>query len=109
MVSQIRNLRAAKGLSPKEALHLYIKAKDRNKYKRFEQIIKKLSNIDNISFVEEKVEKTLSFIIQSDEFYIPLPEGSIDLVAEKAELIKELDYTRGFLKGVEKNLAMNAS
>ncbi len=105
LVSQIRNLRAAKGLSPKEALHLYIKAKDRNKYKRFEQIIKKLSNIDNISFVEEKVEKTLSFIIQSDEFYIPLPEGSIDLVAEKAELIKELDYTRGFLKGVEKKLS----
>lgn len=105
LVSQIRNLRASKGLSPKEALPLYIKAKARDKYERFEQIIKKLSNVESIAFVEEKVEKTLSFIIQSDEFYIPLPEGSIDLEAEKAELIKELDYTRGFLKGVEKKLS----
>jgi len=105
LVSQIRNLRASKGLSPKEALPLYIKAKARDKYEQFEQIIKKLSNVESITFVEEKVEKTLSFIIQSDEFYIPLPEGSIDLEAEKAELIKELNYTRGFLKGVEKKLS----
>lgn len=105
LVSQIRNLRASKGLSPKEALPLYIKAKAHDKYEQFEQIIKKLSNVESIAFVEEKVEKTLSFIIQSDEFYIPLPEGSIDLEAEKAELIKELDYTRGFLKGVEKKLS----
>lgn len=105
LVSQIRNLRASKGISPKEALPLSIKAQNKEKYGRFEQVIQKLANVEHVAFVTEKVEKALSFIIKSDEFYVPLPEGIIDVEAEKAELLKELNYTRGFLKGVEKKLS----
>ncbi|NVJ64605.1 MAG: hypothetical protein HWD84_10310, partial [Flavobacteriaceae bacterium] len=47
----------------------------------------------------------ISFVIKSDEFYLPLPEGSIDVVAEKEEITKELEYTKGFLNSVMKKLS----
>ncbi|MCO6358338.1 valine--tRNA ligase [Roseivirga pacifica] len=105
LVSQIRNARSSKGLSPKESLDLFIKAKDNAAYERFDGMIKKLCNIGELQFTESKVDSALSFVIKSDEFYLPMPEGSIDVEAEKAEIEKELEYTKGFLNSVMKKLS----
>jgi valyl-tRNA synthetase len=43
-------------------------------------------------------------VLKGDEYFIPL-EGQIDAVAEKEELQKELDHTKGFLIGVNKKLS----
>ncbi|WP_286756013.1 MULTISPECIES: valine--tRNA ligase [Roseivirga] len=105
LISQIRNARSSKGISPKETLDLYIRAKEQEAYQRFAGVITKLGNIGELRFTEEKVDNSLSFVIKSDEFYLPLPEGSIDVEAEKAEITKELEYTRGFLNSVMKKLS----
>lgn len=105
LVSQIRNARSSKGLSPKESLDLFIKAKDNAAYERFDGMIKKLCNIGELQFTDSKVDNALSFVIKSDEFYLPMPEGSIDVEAEKAEIEKELEYTKGFLNSVMKKLS----
>ena len=105
LISQIRNARSSKGISPKETLDLYIRAKEQEAYQRFARVITKLGNIGELRFTEEKVDNSLSFVIKSDEFYLPLPEGSIDVEAEKAEITKELEYTRGFLNSVMKKLS----
>ncbi|MEC7754978.1 MAG: valine--tRNA ligase [Bacteroidota bacterium] len=105
LISQIRNARSSKGISPKETLDLYIRAKEQEAYQRFAGVITKLGNIGELRFTEEKVNNSLSFVIKSDEFYLPLPEGSIDVEAEKAEITKELEYTRGFLNSVMKKLS----
>ncbi|WP_422354786.1 valine--tRNA ligase [Roseivirga pacifica] len=105
LVSQIRNARSSKGLSPKESLDLFIKAKDNAAYERFDGMIKKLCNISELQFTDSKVDNALSFVIKSDEFYLPMPEGSIDVEAEKAEIEKELEYTKGFLNSVMKKLS----
>ncbi|WP_286746927.1 valine--tRNA ligase [Roseivirga sp. UBA1976] len=105
LISQIRNARSSKGISPKETLDLYIRAKEQEAYQRFAGVITKLGNIGELRFTEEKVDNFLSFVIKSDEFYLPLPEGSIDVEAEKAEITKELEYTRGFLNSVMKKLS----
>ncbi|MFT6966916.1 MAG: valyl-tRNA synthetase [Marivirga sp.] len=104
VVSQVRNTRSSKGLSPKEQLKLFVKAEDESTYKDFESIIIKLANLESMAFTSEKVDNAISFLIKSDECFIPM-EGTIDIEKEKGELQKELDYTLGFLKSVEKKLS----
>ncbi|MBT0812400.1 valine--tRNA ligase [Litoribacter ruber] len=103
VVSQIRNTRASKGISPKESFDLTINTKQPELYQEFEAIIKKLANISDVSF-GEKVENALSFVVKSDEFFIPMGD-QIDVEQEKENLQKELDYTKGFLKSVSKKLS----
>jgi valyl-tRNA synthetase len=67
-------------------------------------VVTKLCNLSELTYVDEKVEDALSFILHSTEFYIPLTE-SVDIEAEIAKLEEELRYTEGFLKSVEKKLS----
>ncbi len=102
VVSQIRNTRASKGISPKEAFDLTINTKNQELYNSFEVIMKKLGNLENINF-GEKVDNALSFVVKSDEFFIPV-EDQLDIEKERENLIKELEYTKGFLNSVMKKL-----
>jgi valyl-tRNA synthetase len=104
VVSNIRNIRNTKGISPKTAMNLFIKTDDFGKYSSFEAIIKKLANVTDIASTETKVDQAVSFVLKGDEYFIPL-EGQIDVVAEKEELQKELDHAKGFLIGVNKKLS----
>jgi valyl-tRNA synthetase len=103
VVSQIRNLRASKGMSPKEALDLTIRTQNPGLYSRFESVLIKLANLSSLKF-GDKVEQAMSFVVKADECFIPMGD-SIDVEAEKAAIQKELDYTKGFLAGVEKKLS----
>jgi len=86
-------------------LDLAIKSENAQAYEPFINIIKKLANIDQLTYTDEKVNGTLGFVIKSDEFFIPMEEGAIDVEAEKAEILKELEYTKGFLNSVMKKLS----
>ena len=103
VVSHIRNIRNQKQISPKEVLSLSIKSGP-CRYESFENIIKKLANLSEINYVEEKVDGAVSFVVKADEFFVPI-SGSIDLEKEKEELEKELKYTQGFLNSVKKKLS----
>ncbi|GGF37477.1 valine--tRNA ligase [Echinicola rosea] len=103
VVSQIRNIRASKGISPKEAFDLTINTQNQELYTSFEAILKKLANLTKVDFAE-KVDGALSFVVKSDEFFIPLNE-QIDVEAEKENIQKELEYTKGFLNSVTKKLS----
>ena len=80
---------------------------DRRKtaYETFQGVIIKLETLVNSVLKTKKFRMQLSFVIQSDEFYLPIKEGEIDVEAEKAEISKELEYTKGFLNSVMKKLA----
>lgn len=103
VVSQVRNIRASKGISPKEAFDLTIHTSNQELYISFDAIMKKLGNLSSISF-GQKVENALSFVIKSDEFFVPLGE-QLDVEKEKENLQKEIDYTKGFLNAVAKKLS----
>ncbi len=104
VVSQIRNLRNAKQISPKTALSLMVKTNDRTRLESFGEVIKKMSNLELIEFVSEKPENAGGFVIKGDEFFIPLEE-SIDAEQEKLRLQKELEYANGFKNSVAKKLS----
>lgn len=103
LVSAVRNLRNAKGISPKTALTLEIRTDRSELYTRLESLIRKLANIGEIRFAEGSLEG-VSFLVKSDEFFINLA-GEVDADEEKANLLKELEYTEGFLASVDKKLS----
>ncbi len=98
-ITQIRNIRNNKKLSPKEKLPLSIKANSTVPYKSFEPIITKLGNISKLDIINDKLTGAMSFMISTDEFYVPLNEN-LDAVAESIRLQKEKDYLTGFLQSV---------
>lgn len=104
LIAAIRNTRNNKQISPKVALELNIVAKDASGYKKFEGIIKKLANISKIGFDKSPQDEAPAIIIKGDEIYIPLKE-QLNPEKEKENLVKELEYMKGFLLSVEKKLS----
>ncbi|MGZ3821575.1 MAG: valine--tRNA ligase, partial [Mucilaginibacter sp.] len=104
VISDIRNTRNSKQISPKEALALSVKTNSGIDYSPYETIIRKLGNISEFNFVNEKVSGAVNFMVSKDEFYIPLADN-IDPVAEKQRLDKEKEYLLGFLKSVDAKLS----
>jgi valyl-tRNA synthetase len=104
VVTQVRNIRNSKGISPRIAFELLISTDNHNLYHNFGETIQKLANISAIRFVEEKAEAAVSFIIKGDEFFVPM-EGELDVEEEIAKTEKEIEYTKGFLTSVDKKLS----
>ncbi|MEO9872681.1 valine--tRNA ligase [Ekhidna sp.] len=100
ITSGIRNIRNSKGISPKEVLEL---TTDSKAIASIGESLQKLGNLSNIAN-GNKPENAFSFVIGSDEFFIPATEN-IDIEAEKKKIEEELNYTKGFMKSVEKKLS----
>lgn len=102
VVSGIRNIRKQKNIANKEVLDFAVKTNEANN-QALDAIIVKLGNLSSISYVDKKLEGAFSFMVKTNEYFIPLGD-SIDIAAELEKLQKELDYTKGFLKSVEGKL-----
>lgn len=103
-VMNIRNIRASKNISPKEALTLSVKQAENIADKGFNGLIQKLCNISAITYVADKVENATSFLLNGVEFFIPLND-KIDIAAEREKIKSEIEYNKGFLKSVESKLS----
>lgn len=99
VTSAIRNIRSSKGISPKESVELITKVSIAS----IEDSLKKLANVSAIK-AEDKPANAFSFVIGSDEYFIPASEN-VDLEAERKKIEEELNYTKGFMKSVEKKLS----
>ena len=104
VVSEIRNLRNSKGLSPKESLTLYLKAAETILDKSFIAVIQKLSNIHEVLFTKNSIDQAATFLVGTTEFFVPLA-GKTDAAKERETILKELEYLQGFLVSVEKKLS----
>lgn len=100
IVTGIRNLRSLNGISPKDALSVFITSSD-DCYKKYEGVIKKLTNLNELQYTTESIPDSKSFIIDTDEVFVPI---EVDVEKEIIELEKELKHQKGFLVGVSKKL-----
>ena len=103
-IQQIRNIRNAKGMSPKEALAISIKAKDESLYAPYFFLIQKLANVSNINFVNAQPEGSTLLPVDTDEVFVVL-NLVIDAAAEKEKMEKEISYLEGFMKSVDAKLS----
>ncbi len=104
VIAGVRNLRNSKGLPPKEPLEVvFVCADGKPMNSRFDGIIKKLGNVTDIRYANEKVEGAVSFMVGTTECFVPMSQH-IDVEAEKKKLEDELKYAEGFLASVMKKL-----
>ena len=103
IITGVRNIRRKKNIAKKDKLELHIIKNTNTKY-NFDAIAIKLASLSKISITDNKIENAFSFMVKSNEYYIPLLE-SFDKEAEIQQLNKDLEYTKGFLKIVSGKLS----
>ena len=101
IISTIRNIRTSKNLSPREELVLEVAPSYAND---MDAVLMKLANLTEIRHSEEKSEGSISFVIGTDEFAVPMA-NLINAEEEIKKLEEDLEYQKKFLLGVEKKLS----
>lgn len=101
VISSIRNIRTSKNLSPREELVLEVAPSYADD---MDAVLMKLANLTEIRRSEEKSEGSISFVIGTDEFAVPMA-NLINAEEEIKKLEEDLEYQKKFLLGVEKKLS----
>jgi valyl-tRNA synthetase len=102
-ISAVRTIRKGRNIPNKEKLTLLVRENEEKFDNRFGEIVKKLCRLDAIEFIQNKPEKSVSFIVKTTEFYIPLGDN-VNVEEERNKLNNELEYNKGFLNSVMKKL-----
>ncbi|ADB41495.1 valine--tRNA ligase [Spirosoma linguale] len=110
IISNIRNIRNAKQISPKTELPLAIKTSTPERFGKLEALVQKMANVSAISYVNEQGASeaasglALSFLIKGDEYFVNIA-GEIDVEQEIVSTRKELEYNIGFRESTLKKLS----
>ncbi len=102
VITNIRNIRKKNNIANKVKIELFVK-KNGELDPEFDPVIKKMANLSVLDYVSDKVENSNSFLLGGNEYFVPFGDA-IDVDVEREKLTTELDYTKGFLKSVQKKL-----
>ena len=103
VVTNIRNIRAQRNITPKQTLDLLVMGDD-DTIVFYQEAVMKLANIFEITTPSEKPDNAASFLVGTAEYFIPL-FGLIDTEEELKKLEADLAYQEGFLQSVLKKLS----
>jgi valyl-tRNA synthetase len=102
-ITAIRDAKNKNQLSPKEKIKLYIQTGATGSYEAILSILAKQVNADAINYTKETVPNTITIVVQKDKFHIETTT-EFDTGSQKDQLVKDLEYQKGFLASVEKKL-----
>lgn len=102
VITNIRNIRKKNNIANKVKIELFVK-KNADLSADLDAVIVKMGNLSHLDYVDTKVDNSNSFIVNKNEYFVPFGD-TIDVEAEKEKLTQELEYTKGFLKSVQKKL-----
>ncbi len=104
-ISAIRDVRAKNQIKFKDKIRLYIQTTLNKGYQAIEPILIKQVNADSVIYgAPEASEKTIVVAAGKDKFFIAA-EQPVDTQGQKEDLLKELEYLKGFLVTVDKKLS----
>jgi valyl-tRNA synthetase len=102
LISEIRQVRNSKGISPREPLQACVLTAQAAVYEPFAGIISRLANC-TLTINGAKPEPAAACLVETDELFVSLPAG-LNIAEERAAIHKELAYLEGFLKSVDAKL-----
>ena len=102
MISEIRTLRKEKNIAQKVKLDMTVN-ENKKLNKIYDSLVVKLGNLSSLSYSKEKIENAFSFIIGSNEYFVPF-NSDFDVEKELEKIQKEIDDRKGFLNSVLKKL-----
>lgn len=103
VITSLRDVRVKHQLKPKEEIKLHIQTADPSAYNSCQSILAKQVNASEINFVKETIDGAINTVVQKDKFFIETGK-ELDTSAQKDQLMKDLEYQKGFLLSVEKKL-----
>lgn len=103
-ITAIRDSKTKNGIPVKDKIKINIDAKYPEFYKQIEPILIKQTNAESINYVVETETGFLTIVGFEAKIYIS-SNKQIDKSAQKEQLLKDLNYQKGFLTSVEKKLS----
>lgn len=103
LVSEVRNIRAQKQISPKEKLSAWMENPE-SELVEFASMISKLSNVEFHSDSRVSNSNQMMFLINKSEIWLEL-NLEIDVEAEKIKIQEEITYLEGFWKATNAKLS----
>jgi valyl-tRNA synthetase len=104
VIIAVRNLRTTNNIPFKQPLQLFVKKNNQEAADpTFDEVVMKLCNLDQLGYTEKKMQGALSFVTRRTEFYVPAAQNT-NTEETLARLRQELDYSKGFLRSVQKKL-----
>lgn len=103
-ITGIRDSRNRHQLKPKETIRIYVETNDRDLYKDISAILARQVNAEEILFNTEAPAGNIAVVIGKEKFFLAA-DKPVETANQKEELVKELDYLRGFLVSVNKKLS----
>jgi valyl-tRNA synthetase len=103
-ITAIREARAKNNIKPKDVTKLHIQSADEMSFAAIDTILRKQVNAESISFTNETVANTITVVVGAVKFFIET-ENALDASSQKEQLLKDLEYQKGFLASVEKKLS----
>lgn len=102
VISNIRNIRKQNNIANKIEIELGI-VKSNNHSVEMDPVLIKMGNVSALSYIDDKMTNAFSFIVKNSSFYIPFGD-TVNVEAEIEKVKEELEYTKGFMKSVQKKL-----
>lgn len=102
LVSAIRTVRLEKNIPFKDALRLQVLSNGHDN--SYNTVVAKMCNISSIEEISEKEAMSVSFLVRTVEYAIPLAK-SLNVEEEIKKADAEIKYLEGFLVSVEKKLS----
>lgn len=102
-ITAIRDARTRNQLKPKDPVQLFIQSDQPTVYQPALNLLQKQINAESIKFVSEPVAKSINLVVDQDRFYL-VSQNAAHTETQRTQLLKDLEYQKGFLASVEKKL-----
>lgn len=105
IISSVRDMRNKNKLKPKDTIRLWIDTTHRSFYERVNDMLRRQVNAEFIGYTDEARPERITIVVQTDKFYMESNAIVADTGVQKDEMLKELEYLKGFLGSVTKKLS----
>ena len=102
-ITAIRDAKNKNQIKPKEKIKLYIQSANSQIYNAIDKILAKQINAESIEFTKGVPANTLTVLVNKDKFYIETGQ-IIEHQSQRDQLVKDLEYLKGFLNAVNSKL-----
>lgn len=104
LITAVREARNKSQLKPKETIQLFAEPADETTYTSISAILTKQVNAASFAFTKKAISNATVITIEKDKFFV-VTNKAVDTAGLKEDLLKDLDYQKGFLLSVEKKLS----
>jgi valyl-tRNA synthetase len=104
-ISSVRDMRNKNQLKPKDTIKLWVDTQHTAFYEKVNDILRRQVNAETIGYTSEAKQGTIAVVVQTDKLYIEANTAVIDSSVQKDQMLKELDYLKGFRMSIDKKLS----